>query len=52
MELETPEGYTTLHTSSSAQTLVTDPKVMLPLDIGIKRTVDGAYDNPIMTVKL
>jgi hypothetical protein len=52
MELATFEGYNTLHTSSSAQTLVTDPKDMFPSDVGMKRTIDGAYDNPIMSVKL
>jgi hypothetical protein len=52
LKLSTLEGYNTLHTSSSAQTLVADPKAMFPSDVGMKRTIDGAYDNPLMSVKL
>jgi hypothetical protein len=52
LELSTLDGYNTFHTSSSAQTLVTDSTGVLSSDGGMKRTIDGAYDNPVMSVKL
>lgn len=51
MELSTSEGYNTLHTSSSVQTIETDIKNEYPSDIIIRKTVDGNYDNPTMIMK-
>jgi len=51
IELAKSEGYNTLHTSSSLQTLTTNTKDLYPLDVGIKKAVGGAYDNPTMIMK-
>ncbi|CAF1385363.1 unnamed protein product, partial [Adineta steineri] len=51
IELAAPEGYGTLHTTASAQTLATNAIPMDSSDVVITRTVDGAYDNPVITIK-
>jgi hypothetical protein len=51
IELTTSEGYNTLHTSPSAQTLSPDTKAILPFDSVIQKTINGTYDNPAMMIK-
>ncbi|CAF0763466.1 unnamed protein product [Adineta steineri] len=46
-----PEGYGTLHTTPSAQTLATNATPIDSSDVVITRTIDGAYDNPVITIK-
>ena len=51
IELTVAEGYNTLHTSSSAQTIGTDTKTIYLSGGIIQKSMNGAYDNPTMTIK-
>ncbi|CAF0833729.1 unnamed protein product [Adineta ricciae] len=51
VELAESDGYNTLHTSGSSQTMGADSQTIVSSDIVIKRTVDGAYDNPTVSAK-
>ena len=51
VELAESDGYNTLHTSGSSQTVGADTQTIVSSDIVIKRTVDGAYDNPTVSAK-
>ena len=51
IELATSESYNTLHASLSAQQFGIETKEMYPTNAVIRKTVDGAYDNPTMIIK-
>ncbi|CAF3770432.1 unnamed protein product [Rotaria sordida] len=51
IELPTPEGYNTLHTSYSAQTLTTNAGDIIPSDIIIENKVESLSDTPVTTIK-
>jgi len=51
IELPASEGYTICHTSSNQQTISTDTKDRYLSDVLIRKTVNGAYDNPTMIMK-
>jgi hypothetical protein len=51
IELAPSDGYDALHTSPSTQTFGIDTVDKLPPDGTIRKTVDGAYDNPTMIMK-
>ena len=50
IELAQSEGYNTLHPSSSLQTIDTDTRNIYPSGVVVRKTMDGAYDNPTMTM--
>ncbi|UJR32988.1 hypothetical protein I4U23_020450 [Adineta vaga] len=51
LELTPSEGYNTLHPSSSVQTIPPDSQTLSSSTIAINRTIDGAYDNPMISTK-
>ncbi|CAF1015360.1 unnamed protein product [Rotaria sp. Silwood1] len=51
IELSASDGYSTLHTSYSAQTLNTDAKDIISSDVVAENKVNSSHDNPVMTIK-
>ena len=50
IELTPSEGYNTLRPSLSLQTIGTDTNSVYPLGVVIRKSTDGTYDNPTMTL--